>query len=144
MKIIAVAMACLAMTACRPETAPVRAARTYAAAVRKNDCALMWSLLAAGARANIESRHTWHPAFESERAAYCGQFRVPFDPGSVKLRWIQDDHALVSVMERVPAGFLVPGFWPTRFEARPWDFPLVREQGAWKIDFDHLRRPARP
>jgi len=97
----------LIFTGCRQEIAPVRAASAFAEANRDGDCKTMWSLITANARADIQKRMAWR-----ELPAPSVDFRAMFNPRSAKLIELDGETALVSVIEDVPAGFLVPGFGP--------------------------------
>lgn len=141
---------------CHPRPAHEQVLVRHVQAVRDGDCDLAFSLLASRVQAALRAEAEVQSDDERRRIAprlpvqelYCS--RGPYD--RVELRrtrtaWLTDAAAEVHLMEEVPAGHLVPGFWPTRTDLQPMPKKVVREGSAWRIEDEvllrHLQQQAR-
>jgi hypothetical protein len=123
---------------------PVAAARDFLMAVARKDCDTAWTFFSADSQARIEheseARTRSEPYYAdlfAPRNLYCRSTYAhrygQYDPDSVKLSSGGGSHAIVGVDLLVDAGFLMPGFFPTRKDVVPVEMEFVQEGGAWKI-----------
>jgi hypothetical protein len=115
------------------------------------DCEAAWRLFSTDTRSAVEEKAARYRSqgFGSDVAGpmrtgafeptnlYCRSMYHRYDPSSVRLVIVVGDHARVSVREGVPAGFHVPGFWPTKTEYPDREMWLGRESDGWKVDRTH-------
>jgi len=123
-----------------------RAVIEYVRAIRANDCDRAFSLLSArvqaALRAEQQQQHSRRNRVESHlslHALYCAA--GPYE--RVKLQktrtaWRSGADAEVHLTEAVPAGYLIPGFWPTRTESKPLPMRVVLDPTGWKVDDQRL------
>jgi hypothetical protein len=123
---------------------PVAAARNFLIAVRRKDCDTAWTFFSADSQVRIElesearirSEPYYADSFAPQnlycRSTYAHRYGQ-YDPDSVKLLSGGGTHATVGVDLHVDAGFLMPGFFPTRKDIVPVEMEFVQEAGAWKI-----------
>jgi hypothetical protein len=152
---IFVAAPVLALMSCQTkDKGPVGVVQAYAEVSNRRDCETMWSLLTANSRSAIEAGHELtlpgnslephfpgrKPGLSSQKQFFCS-WAFTSDSESAKLISLDANTARVSVLEEVPTGFLIPGFWPTSHFCREWQLPLIKENEGWRIDYVHLRRP---
>lgn len=128
--------------ACSAPPAHERAVIEYVEAIRANDCEKAFALLSTTVQAAIraedeaqsEEKRGGIISRVPPRELYCSA--GPYD--RVKLHrtrtaWRNTSEAEVHLIEAVPAGHLVPGFWPTRTEYQPMALRVVLESTAWKV-----------
>lgn len=131
-----------AATACRVPPAHEQVVIEYVNAIRANDCEKAFALLSATVQtalraedqAGSDEMHSRISSRLPSRELYCSA--GPYE--RVKLHrtrtaWRNASEAEVHLMEAVPAGHLVPGFWPTRTELRPMAVRVVLESTTWKV-----------
>ena len=143
MRLIAVPALLLICAACGAPPAHEQVVIDYVEATRKGECERAFALLSAKTQSALraeELAQREESRFRVESrgpllALYCAAGR--FD--RVKLRktrtaWRRGARAEVHLIEAVPAGHLVPGFWPTRTELEAIPQLVVLEGGEWRIE----------
>jgi len=130
---------------------PDGAARYFLRSVKAHNCDAVWDLFSAATQKQIEAQtlalKAHSPpdapmAWAEPKRLYCGAMTeyASYDPKTVELSSQYPEMAVVAVKIRRGKDFLVPGFWPTKFEYIDRTMTLVREGGVWKVD--HIRGPA--
>ena len=134
-KIVCGAGVLLLAAACvKPRSEPELAALRFVDALTKRDCAAVWSMLSSRTRHGYELIVEFRRETRAERY-YCSPDRFErHKPERMKLRSQDADRAVVVVPRGDPGGYLVPGFFPTKTVWTDDPIPLVREDGAWRIE----------
>ena len=128
---------------CTRRSEPERAVIGYVEHVREGRCEDAFRQLSSRYRDALEAERR---AREAERAEstdppepieilYCNpgpMDRVDLD--RTRLAHATDSVADVRMVERVPAGHLVPGFWATRRDDVERPMRVVMEGGAWRVE----------
>ena len=130
----------------QPSEPAVLAAQEFLAAVDRSDCSAAWSYFSTGAKAYIEMQSAEMIAetpYRNDHLApqnlYCRPNRVhrflTYQSETATLKSQSDSGAVVDVerFEGDPESFLIPGFWPTRYNVIHEEMRLVLEAGGWKV-----------
>lgn len=141
----------LALVGCSPEAAHKhamheRAVIEYVEAVREADCGRAFSLLSSPLQQAVlaeEKAETtkagWYRPSAPIARVYCnaGLYdRVQL--GKANTAWRKGPIAEIALIEAVPAGHLVPGFWPTRTDYQPMLKSALLEGSEWKVHDPYL------
>lgn len=135
-------MLCLALGACARRPAHEQAVIDYVEAVRAGNCESAFSLLSARTRDALEAERSAHRGRTSDStvdALYCSPGpleRVKLE--KTRTKSVEQSAATVELIERVPSGYLIPGFWPTGHEDRTIEVRVLREEEMWRVERDSL------
>lgn len=135
------------LVGCGPRPEHERVVIEYVTAIRTGDCEQALALLSGDLRASVlaeenaqeRERQRGMIAGNTVRDLYCSP--GPYE--RVQLRKtrtarLSGHSADVHLIEAIPAGHVIPGFWPTRTDLESRPIRVVLETGQWKIDDAHV------
>jgi hypothetical protein len=119
----------------RPEE---RAVMEFVTAVRSGQCPAAYEMLSSEMKRALreEAKARGSSRSRAELAAmYCtGGVYDRVDLEKTHTESSDGRIALVNLVERVPAGHLIPGFWPTRVDERPMPMRAILEGSVWRVE----------
>jgi hypothetical protein len=123
---------------------PVAVVQAFLQAVQRGDCDRAWSYFSSASQAYIQGRsgemvrrEPYYADVFAPRRLYCRPTAVhrfhQYRPRTARLVSRTAGAATVGLERHDPAGFRLPGFFPTRRDVVMVEMRLVEEGGRWRV-----------